>query len=311
MEKKKPSAIGSGVYNYDIIVKREYPQGFVVGKRNPFVENTIIEEVGGTCGNVMCVLGYLGWNVYPQAHFDLSEQGYKLKRDLESFGCDTRYVENSEKGGTTLLRCTHKLDQMTGEHVATFRATSPSSMFPKRKQLRVRDEVEPFVNSLVEKPDVYFFDAPEAGPRALAKLLREKGALVYFEPESDHEKAKFDDGVRVSDIIKFSHEKITDKDFCKAYRDKLFIQTLGADGLAFSLCGSEWVKVPAVPIDHIVDTEGCGDTTTAAFLDSLTKMDALSIQAMSIEKVTKALEEASQKAALCAQSMGSKGWIRR
>lgn len=32
---------------------------------------------------------------------------------------------DSASGGTTLLRCTHKRDKMTGEHTVSFRATSP------------------------------------------------------------------------------------------------------------------------------------------------------------------------------------------
>lgn len=37
---RKPIVIGSGQYNYDIIKLREYPNGFVVGKRNTYVEKT-------------------------------------------------------------------------------------------------------------------------------------------------------------------------------------------------------------------------------------------------------------------------------
>ena len=63
---RKPIIIGSGQYNYDIIKLREYPNGFVVGKRNTYVAKTLIEEVGGTCGNVMCILANLGWDARPQ-----------------------------------------------------------------------------------------------------------------------------------------------------------------------------------------------------------------------------------------------------
>jgi hypothetical protein len=45
--------IGSGVYNLDIILRRSYPDGFVLGRRNLFVDTIHSEEVGGTCGNVM------------------------------------------------------------------------------------------------------------------------------------------------------------------------------------------------------------------------------------------------------------------
>ena len=46
--------IGSGIYNLDIILRRSYPEGFEIGRRNPFVDTIHSQEVGGTCGNVMC-----------------------------------------------------------------------------------------------------------------------------------------------------------------------------------------------------------------------------------------------------------------
>ena len=65
---KRNTIIGSGQYNYDIIKVREYPDGFITGKRNPYNETIIAEEVGGTCGNVMCMLAHLGWDGMPQRY---------------------------------------------------------------------------------------------------------------------------------------------------------------------------------------------------------------------------------------------------
>ena len=62
---KRPVIIGSGQYNYDIIKVRDYPDGFTTGKRNPYTETILTEEVGGTCGNVMCMLAHLGWDARP------------------------------------------------------------------------------------------------------------------------------------------------------------------------------------------------------------------------------------------------------
>ena len=184
------TCILGGNFALDTIVTRDYPNGFVVGKSNKFTETIVAENVGNTCGNVACMLAYLGVQTFPIAHLDLSEQGVQIKSDLERYGADVRYVENSASGGTTLLRCTHKRDKTTGEHTVSFRATSPGSRFPKRRFLRVRDEAPVFMESLDFTPDVFFFDAAEAGLRYLAGELRKRGTLVYFEPESDADKKK-------------------------------------------------------------------------------------------------------------------------
>ena len=68
------------------------------------MEKTVIEEVGGTCGNVMTILSWLGWKSYPQVCLDDSPIGLKIAADLARYGCDCRYVTNTPGGGATLRR---------------------------------------------------------------------------------------------------------------------------------------------------------------------------------------------------------------
>ena len=307
---KKTCMLG-GNFALDTIVTRDYPNGFVIGKSNKFLETIVTETVGNTCGNVACILAYLGVQTFPIAHFDLSEQGLKIKADLQRYGADVRFVENSDKGGTTLLRCTHKRDKTTGEHTVSFRATSPGSRFPKRRFLRARDEAPSFMENLNFTPDIFFFDAAEAGLRYLAAELRKRGTLVYFEPESDADKNKFLKAIEVSNIVKFSHEKVNDISFTEQYTDKLFIRTMGADGLEFNLCGQGWVKVASVPNDNVVDWEGAGDWTTSQFIACLCERDILSIPQMTVNSVFECLEIACAVASQSVSFLGSKGLIDR
>ena len=200
------TCICAGKFAIDIIKKRTYPKGFVVGKRNKFVEEVFKECIGNTCGNVTTILPYLGVQTFPIAHFDMSEQGLKLTSDLKHYGADIRFVQNTPKGGTTLFEYVHKRDKNTGDWIRAYRQFSPGSRFPKRKNLRGRDEASAFLANLDFTPDVYFFDSPESGFRVLAEGLRQKGALVYFEPEGKVQEAKLIAAIRMSDVIKFSDE---------------------------------------------------------------------------------------------------------
>ena len=305
----KKTCLLSGNFALDTIVMREYPDGFVAGKANRFTETVITECVGNTCGNVASILPYLGVKSYPVGHFDLSEEGLRIKDDLKRYGADVRFVENSENGGTTLLRCTHKRDKATGEHTISFRATSPGSRFPKRRFIRVRDEAPALMGRLDFVPDVFFFDAAEAGLRYLAGELRQRGALVYFEPESDADRKKLLKAVEVSDIVKFSHEKVADLSFTDRYADKLFIRTMGADGLEFNLCGRGWEKVAPVVNDNVVDREGAGDWTTSQFIACLCERDILSVVQMTTDIVREMLEIACRIASRSVSYLGSKGMI--
>lgn len=300
--------MGAGVFNLDTIVVREYPEG---PERRRFIEKTVLEEVGGTCGNVMTMLPYLGIQTYPVAILDDSEQGFQITKDLQRYGADTRFVRNEEGGGTTLMRCTHKTAP-GGTHTMSVRATSPGSMFPKRKHLGARSgEAEAFVESLDFTPDLFFFDDPSAGNMVLAEKLRQKGSTVFFEPEKmDAKKPKtFLKRVDVSDIVKFSGEKITDASFTDAYRDKLFIQTLGKDGLRFCLKGGKWNRVAPVVNDNVVDWEGAGDWTSSAFIAEFLKRGYSSVRALTEDAVKEMLYEAQKVASESVSFMGSKGMI--
>jgi len=304
----KRRILGTGVFNLDTIVVREYPEG--PQKQRVFNEKTVLEEVGGTCGNVVTMLSWLGEDVYPVAKFDRSPEGLKLTDDLKRYGCNCRFVSNMDDGGTTTLRCVHK-QTADGEHKLSSRIGSPGgSRFPRRRFLRGRDEAPSFLEALDFTPDVFFFDDPAAGHRVLAGALRKKGTLVYFEPahmETGAEKGS----VEVSDIIKFSNQNIPDVGFTDGYKDKLFIQTMGSEGLRFNLRGEGWVTLPPVPCEKVVDWEGAGDWTTSMLIHGLCERGILSVMEMTRENITEVLQEAQKVASRSVGFMGSKGMIRQ
>ena len=110
-------------------------------------------------------------------------------------------------------------------------------------------------------------------------------------------------------IIKFSGENVQDVTFVKDYRDKLFIQTLGADGLRFNLRGEGWVNLPPAENENVVDWDGAGDWTTSTFLNALAEADVLSIKRLTADVVKDALEKAQVMASKSVSFMGSKGMI--
>lgn len=310
--KKKLVVVGSGQYNYDVIKVREYPKGFVPGEKNAFVDKVHTEEVGGTCGNVMCMMQHLGWDARPQVKLTLGADGQNMVASLKHFGCDARYVMLAEGGGFSGWESIHRRNKKTGEPEMGHRSYGPrGSRFHKITELRVSDEVPALLAQMEgETPDVYFFDHSDAGPRAIAAALKERGSLVYYECEKAKDRSKFLKCVEVADIVKFSDENVPDVSFCAEFPAKLFIQTQGGKGMMFRLPKSdEWVRVEAVPVETIVDWEGCGDTTTAVFLNELGKIGLPRVSELTAEQVKAALSVAAEKAAQCTQYYGSKGWV--
>ena len=165
----KKTCICAGKFALDIIKKRSYPEGFVVGKRNKFVEELFKECVGNTCGNVATILPYLGVQTFPIAHFDESEQGWKLTSDLEHYGADTRFVQNSSKGGTTLFECVHKRDKNTGEWIKEVVSSVLVRISPSARTCVDVTKLQNFWQSLTLLPTYTFSTPPSAASACLLK----------------------------------------------------------------------------------------------------------------------------------------------
>ena len=285
------TCMGTGNYSFDIITRREYPNGFVVGKRNKYEEKIMTMEIGNTCGNVMTMLPYLG-----------------------------------VKTGTTILRCMHKLDDQGNPTMGHKGSTAGKpwtgmSARPCRKYLSSQNgEVETLVDSMDFTPDVFFFDVAQAGHRILAERLREKGTLVYFEGDSDGHKIEdekrrtaakraFLRCVEVSDVVKMSAELVEDLSFADDYQDKLFIQTLGAEGLRFKLGEGQWIKLDPIVNPDYKDYEGAGDWTSSTLIAALCSKGMLKVKDMTEQTVAEVLTMAQQMASYSVGFYGSKGLI--
>lgn len=306
--------IGTGSFAFDTIVKREYPEGFVPGKRNRFVEKVMIEEIGSNPGNVMCILAYFGWHSYPIALLDDSVQGLQMTKDFQRYGCDTRFVTNTPEGGTNCLKVIHCLDEAGRPTHKFSKRHAPGSAFPRDKAFTVKgnDATLPlFIKKLDFLPDVYFFEGVAAAWRELGRHMRENGVLVYYEVQSarGNDFSKFLKCMKESDIVKFSDETIPDVSFVDELKDKLVIQTMGAKGVRFNLKGEGWTELPPVLNDNVVDTEGCGDWTTASFINALGKRGGLKLANLTTELVSECLAEAQGYASRNVSFIGTKGAI--
>lgn len=306
--------LGTGSYNLDTIVQREYPDGFVPGRRNRFVEHVVMQEIGSNPGNVMCIMSHLGWHSCPIALFDDSPEGLQMTADFQRYGCDTRYVTNTPDGGTNLLRITHTLDS-GGQPTCRFsRRHAPGSGFPRDKAFTVRGAeatLPRFIEQIESIPDVYFYEGTAPAWRELARWMRQHGVLVYYEVQHMHlrELRRYLQCMAVSDIVKFSDEGITDLTFADDFNDKLVIQTLGAKGVRFNLRGEGWTILPPVPCPHVVDTEGCGDWITATLINVLGQRSALKISDLTEDLVSDCLMEAQTYASRNASYLGTKSLI--
>ena len=268
---------------------------------------TIYQHVGGTAGNVMSILAWMGWHTLPAARLDDSEVGLQLKADLESYGCDTRYLSNTPDGGTTILDIIHKTGR-DGKPKTAYMAHSPRGGRFVNHRFWTLKQARALLDSLDELPNVFFFDRCAPGNILLAELLHECGVLVYYEPNEPVDR-NFLRAVAVSDIVKFSNERHPDVSFTDGFSDKLFIQTMNQEGLRYRLRDGEWKQLAPVWNPNAIDGEGAGDWTSSAFINALGKHDLPPVLALEKSVLEDCLMEAQRVASESVSYIGAKGLI--
>lgn len=294
MKRETNIILGAGLVSLDILMR-----GY---------EETVSYKVGGTCGNVLMILAYMGWETYPVARLNGSAQSQMMLDDMRVNGVHTDFVSTLDDGVTPII-IQHNIIDKDGNptHKFTFQGNRGSlhlnyKPVMKKTVMKVLDELQ-------FQPSVFFFDRVGAATLAMAEHFNRLGTLVFFEPSAKAKSTDFEKALTYSDIIKFADQRLSDVGFTEKYSDKLFIQTLGSKGLRFNLFGRGWNTLPPVLNDNIVDTSGAGDWTSATFLNEMSKSGLTTVGALTEDKVKLFLSRAQEKASQSCSYEGARGMM--
>lgn len=279
--------IGAGLISLDVLIHD--------GARLP-----TSYYVGGTCGNVMMILSYFGWDTYPIARLDGTKDTFRLLKDMKQHGVHTDYI-TTDNGKTPVIVQrnfinkdgipTHKFESRNGKGHFYLDFT-PLTLLQAKTVLERIDFT----------PKVFFCDRVSPAILKLATVFKERGSIVFFEPSSRGIIKQFDRCVEVADIIKFSEQRISDIKLFEELKDKLIIQTQGERGLIYRF-NSEWHHLDAVVNENVVDTSGAGDWTASALIDTLFKNK----ENFDLSEIDKALQKAQAIGAKSCSFEGARG----
>ena len=249
--------VGAGLVSLDILIRD--------GARFP-----IDYYVGGTCGNVMMILAHMGWDAYPIVRLDGSKDTTRIKEDMDKHGVRLDYIIVDAEGKTPVIVQRNYVTE-DGIMIHKFESRNTKGrLFLDFKPLTIK-QADSILEQIDFVPKVFYFDKVAPAILRLASAFKERGSVIFFEPSSKGGSVKtFDQCVGVADIIKFSEQRINDYHPYDGLKDKLIIQTQGANGLNFRL-NSEWIHLEPAVNDHVVDTSGAGDWTAAALINELFK----------------------------------------
>lgn len=233
--------------------------------------------VGGTCGNVISILSYLGWTAKPISRFSKSNTNIKIFEDFKKFGVNTDLMIIEDTGSTPIIIHRILKDNFgNAKHKFEFKIPETNEWLPRFKPV-LGSSVENIIN---KQPytDVFFFDRISKSAFELAKFYRNRGAIIYFEPSSFKiEENLFRKCLEISHIVKFSNERISNySDIFKTAICDIEIETLGKEGLRYRRKDDEtnsWKFIKSFNNNNILDTAGAGDWSTAGIIYKLGSLE--------------------------------------
>lgn len=251
------NAIGAGLLALDLILNNKE----VVPARTNMV-------AGGSCGNVLAILAYIGWNAYPVAQLGDNTATTILCQDLARWGVKTDFITKSAQGVTPLI--IHRIFSDKRQHKFEFRNPQTQEWLP-----RFRPITKKYVHGLpanFPEAAVFYFDRATPGNLLLAEQSSAAGALVVFEPSNSSDKKLFERALVLAHVVKFSQQRLPNyPDSYPVNQALVEIQTKGEAGIMYRMqtTGPAWTSVPAFFLEATVDTAGAGDWCTAGIIDQL------------------------------------------
>ncbi len=286
--------VGAGLISLDILLKNE-------GSR------PVSYYVGGTCGNIMMLLSYMGWSTYPIARLDNSKYTDRLLADMHKYNVNTEYI-STDSGSTPVIIQRNIIDK-DGHPTHKFECRGGNGRFYLNFSSLTKKQAHDILSEIDIFPNVFFFDRVSPAIIDMAKEFKEKGALIYFEPSCKISEKHFTECVELADVIKFANQRIPDTSYFDGIYDTIIIQTLGDKGLRFRY-NSQWINLPPIQNNNVIDTVGAGDWTSAALIYQLGDYSRQQIlQSITITDMKVLLQKAQKVGSMSCSYEGARGMM--
>ena len=226
---------------------------------------------GGTCGNVLAILAYLGWDAYPVARLNGDVASERVRADLSRWGVHLNWTACSPTTHTPIV--VHRIRRgRDGRPSHRFSWSCPhcGGWLPPFKAITV--DAVPLVRPELANASVFFLDRLSRASLSLAAEASARGAVVVFEPSSRGTANHTAEAFALAHIVKYAEDRVTE---VGGLMDKygsvlLEVKTLGERGLAyrhrFNRGVSDWRHLKAIRAPRVIDTCGAGDWCTAGLI---------------------------------------------
>jgi len=260
----------------------------------------------------MTILAYLGWKSFPVARLGTDHNARHLLDDLKDCGVETKFIRRAGTGATPVIvvRVTENED---GQYRSRFEWRHPQSggRLPAYRPLP-KALAEHFSHTL-PSAHVFYFDRAVPSSLLLATEMRKRGAVVFFEPSSCKDERMFTACMAVSDIVKYSADRIAEPPKNpESPSPRLEIQTLGSHGLRYRLKQNSnkpgpWKDLEAFSVNNFKDATGCGDWCSAGLIYQIGTTGRDEFLRLNETKIATGLRFGQALAAVNCQFEGARG----
>ena len=261
--KAKPKIYGTGLIALDIVV-------------GPTQDAPIRTWAGGTCGNVLSILSYLGWDAYPITRMNSDTASTRVRADMAAWGVHLDHTRCEPATHTPIIvQQIEHVPNGSPRHRFSWSCPYCGKWLPSFRP--ITRSMAAGLRDTVKDPSVFFFDRVSRGALNLAQEASRAGALVVFEPSASTRADLMLDATRVAHVVKYADGRL-DSALGAMGEDSatlVEIQTLGETGMRYRhrmrRTVSNWIYLKAARAPHVADTCGAGDWCTAGFVDQIAR----------------------------------------
>ena len=289
---KNPICVGSGLIALDVIFSdKEIQPKFLAG---------------GSCGNVLTILSYMGWDSYPIARLGEDVEGKRIIEDMKKWRVKTKFIER--ESGIDSPRIIERIFGGENPKHRFYLKCEHGNWLPRTKSFLLKSFEN--IQNKIPKSNVFYFDRATPSAYEIALHLKKQGAIIVFEPPKFLQDDKtFLKCIKIADIVKHCYDqaKETERSITSI---PLEIQTKGKEGLQYKarfLGHKSWKKLPAIATYDLTDAAGSGDWLTAGLIHML--HNHKQIEQVSEKKLEYALDFGQTLASLNCNYGGARGMM--
>lgn len=294
-----PTILGTGLVALDLVVSAD-------------ATRPVQSWAGGTCGNVLSIMSYLGWDAFPIARLNQDPAAMRVAADMSRWGVKLDFLHLGPTASTPIIVQENQVKpDGSRKHRFTWSCRRCGHWLPRFNAI-TRAAI-PDVESSMGQLQVFFLDRLSRAALTLAKSASDRGAIVMFEPSGRSDPKLFAEALTIAHVVKYADQRLSDAGGTMAHDTAtlLEIQTLGSAGLRFrhkrAGRASDWSSLGAVEVADVVDTCGSGDWCTAGLLSRLATSGREGLEGSSHSDLVAALQFGQQLAAWNCAYEGARG----